>query len=236
MNRANVSWQPSTTSSRIAWPSTWAPHPAPASRPSPTTGWSSACGLATCTPRLRRGPAAGPALGRAPGPLPHRRGGHRPDLQHRRRGLASDSRCRPASRSRSRPGSSPVHQPDGAWDAFAADGDWIARMPLGANFFDQTYFPYLDGYPDDLSDLRTSCPGPLVRARAQPLGPRRRARFLGPAARSGRSPCARSTDRALMVVVGCNLFEWGTFLRRIDNFLMDLVDLTRTTSSGCWTR
>jgi uroporphyrinogen decarboxylase len=31
-----------------------------------------------------------------------------------------------------------------------------------------------------------------------------------------------STDRALMIVVGCNLFEWGTFLRRIDNFLMDL--------------
>ena len=26
-----------------------------------------------------------------------------------------------------------------------------------------------------------------------------------------------------MIVVGCNLFEWGTFLRRIDNFLMDLV-------------
>ena len=26
-----------------------------------------------------------------------------------------------------------------------------------------------------------------------------------------------------MVVVGCNLFEWGTFLRRIDNFLMDLL-------------
>ena len=26
-----------------------------------------------------------------------------------------------------------------------------------------------------------------------------------------------------MIVAGCNLFEWGTFLRRIDNFLMDLV-------------
>jgi uroporphyrinogen decarboxylase len=26
-----------------------------------------------------------------------------------------------------------------------------------------------------------------------------------------------------MVVAGCNLFEWGTFLRRIDNFLMDLL-------------
>jgi uroporphyrinogen decarboxylase len=26
-----------------------------------------------------------------------------------------------------------------------------------------------------------------------------------------------------MIVVGCNLFEWGSFLRRLDNFLMDLV-------------
>ena len=24
-----------------------------------------------------------------------------------------------------------------------------------------------------------------------------------------------------MITCGCNLFEWGTFLRRIDNFLMD---------------
>jgi uroporphyrinogen decarboxylase len=26
-----------------------------------------------------------------------------------------------------------------------------------------------------------------------------------------------------MIVAGCNLFEWGTFLRRLDNFLVDLV-------------
>ena len=32
-----------------------------------------------------------------------------------------------------------------------------------------------------------------------------------------------STDKALMISVGCNLFEWGTFLRRMDQFLMDLV-------------
>ncbi len=32
------------------------------------------------------------------------------------------------------------------------------------------------------------------------------------------------SDRALMIVCGCNLFEWGTFLRRIDNFLMDLLE------------
>lgn len=28
----------------------------------------------------------------------------------------------------------------------------------------------------------------------------------------------------LMIVCGCNLFEWGPFLRRIDNFLMDLIE------------
>ena len=32
-----------------------------------------------------------------------------------------------------------------------------------------------------------------------------------------------TTDKALMIVCGCNLFEWGTFLRRMDNFLMDLL-------------
>ena len=39
-----------------------------------------------------------------------------------------------------------------------------------------------------------------------------------------------NTDKALMIVAGCNLFEWGTFLRRLDNFLMDL--LSRSCAGG----
>ena len=46
----------------------------------------------------------------------------------------------------------PVRQPDGSQDAFI-DGTRIATMPKTATFFDQTYFPYLDGYPDDYKDL-----------------------------------------------------------------------------------
>ena len=116
----------------------------------------------------------------------------------------------------------PVHQADGAWDAFAADGTRIATMPLGANFFDQTTFPYLDGYPDDLSGLAEVMPrvlwsglvhSPWDHASETDFWAQLRARTIALRA---------STDRALMVVVGCNLFEWGTFLRRIDNFLMDL--------------
>ncbi len=116
----------------------------------------------------------------------------------------------------------PVHQADGAWEAFDASGLRIASMPLGANFFDQTYFPYLDGYPDDLSGLADVMPkvlwsglvhSPWDHAGEADFWEQLRARTIALRA---------STDRALMVVVGCNLFEWGTFLRRIDNFLMDL--------------
>jgi uroporphyrinogen decarboxylase len=118
----------------------------------------------------------------------------------------------------------PVRRADGAWDAFDADGLRIATMPLGASFFDQTHFPYLDGYPDDLSGLSSVMPtvlwsglvhSPWDHAGEPDFWDQMRQRTLALRA---------STDRALMVVVGCNLFEWGTFLRRIDNFLMDLAE------------
>ena len=86
----------------------------------------------------------------------------------------------------------PVQRADGAWDAFDADGLRIATMPLGASFFeDQTHFPYLDGHPDDLSRPgRGHAHRPLVRAGAQPLGSRRRSRFLGEQLREQRSAAA----------------------------------------------
>jgi uroporphyrinogen decarboxylase len=37
--------------------------------------------------------------------------------------------------------------------AACADNRVIARMPVGATFFDQTIFPYVDGYPDSYKDL-----------------------------------------------------------------------------------
>ena len=116
----------------------------------------------------------------------------------------------------------PVERPDGGWDAYVS-GVRIATMPPEATFFDQTYFPYLDGYPTDYSQLTEEMPkvlwaglvhSPWDNAHRPDFWEqlRKRAIFL-----------RENTDRALMVVAGCNLFEWGTFLRRIDNFLMDLV-------------
>lgn len=117
----------------------------------------------------------------------------------------------------------PSPQPNGDWEAINQDGVRIATMPLGANFFDQTCFPYVDGYPESFADLPKAMPlvhwagmahSPWDHAGDADFWEQLRARTLALRAR---------TDRALMVVIGCNLFEWGTFLRRLDNFLVDLV-------------
>jgi uroporphyrinogen decarboxylase len=117
----------------------------------------------------------------------------------------------------------PVQQPDGSWDAYAPDGTRIATMPFSAAFFDQTCYPYIDGYPDAYANLGEVMPkvlwsglvhSPWDHAHEADFWAQLRARAL---------ELRATSDRALMIVVGCNLFEWGTFLRRIDNFLMDLV-------------
>lgn len=118
----------------------------------------------------------------------------------------------------------PVLQPGGEWDVFDAQGTRLATMPPGAAFFDQTCFPYVDGYPDSLADLPAQMSkvhwSGLVHSPWDHAGEpdfwdqlRRRALAL-----------RQSSDRALVIVAGCNLFEWGTFLRRMDHFLMDLID------------
>jgi uroporphyrinogen decarboxylase len=116
----------------------------------------------------------------------------------------------------------PIPAPDGSWKVFAQDGTEIAVMPRGMHFFDQSCFPYLDGYPADYRGL----PGAMAKVSwgALPSSPWDRAGELDfwDKFRQGALELRRRTDRAIMVACGCNLFEWGAFLRRIDNFLMDL--------------
>ena len=116
----------------------------------------------------------------------------------------------------------PVVREDGAWDGYSSDGTRVATMPSGATFFDGTVHPYLDGYPADYRDLPAAMSkihwSALVHSPWDSAGqPDFWARL-----RANAIALRQSTDRAIIVVAGCNLFEWGTFLRRIDNFLADL--------------
>jgi uroporphyrinogen decarboxylase len=116
----------------------------------------------------------------------------------------------------------PNPTPEGGWKVFAPDGTEIAVMLKDMPFFDQTCFPYLEGYPADYGDLPVAM-GKVVWA-ALPSSPWDHANEpdFWPRLRQNALELRQGTDRAIMAGCGCNLFEWGTYLRRIDNFLMDL--------------
>ncbi|HHJ10343.1 MAG TPA: methyltransferase [Bacteroidetes bacterium] len=117
----------------------------------------------------------------------------------------------------------PEQKPDGSWKAFDKTGRYIARMPAGGTFFDQVYFPYYDGYPASYKDLAEIMDTAMWGAFPTAPWDRAREEDFWPNLRKTCIDLKKNTDRALMLGAGCNLFEWGTFLRRMDNFLMDLI-------------
>jgi len=116
----------------------------------------------------------------------------------------------------------PERREDGAFEE-EREGVVIARMPPGGAFFDQMHFPYVDGYPEDYRDLPRAMGRVLWSAMVHSPWDHAGEPGFWETLRERAIRLKASSDRALMVVCGCNLFEWGTFLRRMDNFLMDLV-------------
>jgi uroporphyrinogen decarboxylase len=107
---------------------------------------------------------------------------------------------------------------EGEWVLKNEQGLIVGRMPDGAIYFEQCYWPYVDH--DDLDRLAEaleetiwvavkSPPGPLVSGDQGDL-------LLAEGARRLRE----RTDRAIIGLFGGNLLEIGQFLYRIDNFLM----------------
>ena len=95
-------------------------------------------------------------------------------------------------------------------------------MPEGATFFDQTHFPYVDTYPSSYGGLG----GDMARVHwaACPVAPWDRVGEpeFWQSLRQSTLSLRHQTDRALVIQAGGKLVEWGFFLRRMDNFLMDL--------------
>ena len=116
----------------------------------------------------------------------------------------------------------PVKQPDGAWLGLGPSGEYIGKMAVGATFFDALIYPYLDGYPDNLKnighDLSRVIWGGFGISPYDKMDEKNFWKLLRETIIEERS----KTDKALLISVGCDLFDWGTHLRRMDNFLMDL--------------
>lgn len=116
----------------------------------------------------------------------------------------------------------PKIQPDGSYLAYNNDGVLVGKMPIGATFFDQTAFPYLDEYPPEYSNLPKAMKQVVWQALAHSPWDHASEPDFWEKLRENALLLRKTSDRAIMIVCGCNLFEWGTFLRRMDNFLMDI--------------
>lgn len=116
----------------------------------------------------------------------------------------------------------PTLQPNGSYLVFDKEGTQIAKMPVGATFFDQTYFPYENDYPDNYDNLDKDMNKILWQALVHSPWDHASEPNFYEDLRKRVLQLRQNTDKALMITCGCNLFEWGTFLRRIDNFLMDI--------------
>jgi uroporphyrinogen decarboxylase len=120
-------------------------------------------------------------------------------------------------------------RPDGAggWQALSAIDEVIGAMPQGAFYLSQLCFPLMDWDGRDLAVL-DRLPELMDRVTwaALPTAPwhkpltkehlfdiRRKAKEL-----------FETTDFAVMAGFGGNLFEWGQYLCRNDQFLVDLID------------
>jgi len=117
----------------------------------------------------------------------------------------------------------PVQEEDGSWNAYDEEGDLIAQMPENSAFFDQTFFPFIDGYPSNYQQLPKAMSKILWAKLVHSPWDHAHEENFYQTLRIKTIELRENTDKALMMVAGCNLFEWGTFLRRLDNFLMDLL-------------
>ena len=89
-------------------------------------------------------------------------------------------------------------------------------MPDGALYFEQTYWPFLDG-EEDLNAIPQAFGESMWTAIASPPGPVAEEDLA-----RGAEELKASTDRAVIGLFGGNLLECGQFLYRIDGFHMML--------------
>jgi uroporphyrinogen decarboxylase len=113
---------------------------------------------------------------------------------------------------------------NGDWIAYNRAGVPVARLIEGGTHFTQTRWPLdRDDWPSQLGDLPAKLPEVCWAAMPEPI-------FEGGLTDDNLERIGvrvrrlrETTDKAIMMPFGGNLFEWGTYLRRFDSFLMDLV-------------
>ncbi len=111
----------------------------------------------------------------------------------------------------------PVRSEDGSMYTTDGNGTVISRKAADATFFDQMHFPWEDGYPENPDDLKEALKkiSWVVHSHSSNLNETE--------LRNKLMTLKESTGKALVMSGGVKLLELGFFIRRMDNFLMDLM-------------
>ncbi len=111
------------------------------------------------------------------------------------------------------PAWTPLEREEDRWVIRSQSGRILAHMPDGALYFEQTFFPFLEG--DDMNAVSDALQESMWTAVASPPGP------IDPQAfAEGAERFRTRTDRAIIGLFGGNLFEIGQFFYRNDLFMM----------------
>ena len=98
-------------------------------------------------------------------------------------------------------------------------GREMSRMAGNGTVFDQTLFPWEEGYPPDMGSI-----GEAFRSINWTAHSHNKFINIDDGELRARAiALRRSTDKAIVMSGGAKLLELGFFLRRMDNFLMDLL-------------
>jgi uroporphyrinogen decarboxylase len=106
---------------------------------------------------------------------------------------------------------------EGQWVLRSHRGRVVGRMPDGALYFEQTYWPFLEH--DDLQQLRQAMDECMWVIMRTPPAPLVAGQFPDDEMLAGARQLRQRTDRAILGLFGGNLLEFGQFLYRNDNFL-----------------
>jgi len=113
----------------------------------------------------------------------------------------------------------PEKAADGSFLCRDDHGRVISRMPKGGMCFDQTCFPWEDGYPADINSI-----GEALKSINWIAHSHTNYINIGNDELRARTKSLRETsDKAITMSGGAKILELGFFLRRMDNMLMDLL-------------
>jgi uroporphyrinogen decarboxylase len=107
----------------------------------------------------------------------------------------------------------------GRWVLRSDSGRVLAQMPDGVLYFEQTYWPWLEGRPDGAPVLDTFGES-MWTAVGAPPGPLAGGADGWEKLAAGARALRATTDKAIIGLFGGNLLELGQFMFRNDNFFL----------------